>query len=226
MHRFEDLGIHKMQSKPVIIVGAGGHAKVVADVLKLSGRDILGFTTPDLKVGTSFLGKKILGDDSIINKYLPNDIDLVNGIGALPKNNLRWKLSSILRTKGYKFVTVIHPNALIASDVSLDEGVQIMAGVIIQSGTEIGKDCIINTGVLLDHDCRVEANCHLAPGVICSGNVSIGEGTHLGTGVSVIQNISIGSNSVIAAGSTIYKDVSNDVTFMQTHQPKIIVDRE
>ncbi len=207
--------------KPVIVLGAGGHAKVVAEALIQSGHEILGFVTPDLEPGTVLFGHSVLGDDDVINEFSPDNVMLANGVGALPYQNLRWRLASKMRKQRYKFLTIIHPLAIIASDVVLNEGVQVMAGSVVQPGTQIGQDSIINTGVLLDHDCSIGRNCHLAPGVACSGGVHVGKDSHLGTGTIVIQNISIGENSIVAAGSVIYKNVLRDVVFMQTHQSKL-----
>jgi len=204
--------------KPVIILGAGGHAKVIVETLVQLGRDILGFITPDKKFGDQFCGFSVLGDDSCINTFSPDDIVLVNGIGVLPRNSQRWVVAKKMRKQGYMFSTLIHPSAVIASDVELSEGVQIMAGSVLQPGVRIGVDSIINTGVLIDHDCSIAENCHLAPGVVCSGSVDVGSGSHVGTGVSVIQSISIGKNSVVAAGSVVYKDIPSNVVFKQARQ--------
>ena len=207
-----------MKNKPIIIIGAGGHAKVVASVLKLSGRTILGFVAPDLKKGSDLFGKKILGDDEEVNRYKSDEIELANGIGSISGKDERWKLIDKIRKQGYKFSTIIHPNSLISSDVYLDEGVQIMAGVIIQPGAKIGRNCIINTGAIIDHDCKISENCQIAPGVILNGGVTVGKNTHIGTGSSVIESISIGSNSLIAAGSVIYKDVPDNTTLIQVRR--------
>ena len=196
-------------------MGAGGHAKVLIDALKLSNREILGVVSPNLKVEEIFCGKKVLGDDSEIDNYSPNDIELVNGIGSLPRDNIRWKVATKMRKQGYIFSTVIHPSAIIADNIELAEGVQIMAGVVIQPSVKIGVDSIINTGVLIDHDCNIAENCHLAPGVVCSGGVDIGRAAHVGVGTSIIQDISIGGNSIVAAGSVVYKNISCDETFIQ-----------
>ena len=196
-----------MTHKSVIILGTGGHAKVIAEALKLTDRKVLGFTTPDLDIGINFCGMSVLGDDSVIFDYSIDDIELAIGVGALPGQNLRWELASLMRNKGYHLITVVHPNAVVAADVVLAEGVQVMAGVVVQPGTTVGKDTIINTGAIIDHDCTISENCHLAPGVVCSGGVSIGKNTHIGTAAKVIQGMNIGEGSVIAAGSTIYKDV-------------------
>lgn len=205
-------------TKPVIILGAGGHAKVIAEAIVQSGRKIIGFVTSDKKPGTSFFGFGVLGDDNIIASYPPDKVLLANGVGALPGQDQRWLLAVKMRKQGYYFTTIIHPSAVVTSDVKLAEGVQVMAGSVIQPGTKIGRDSIINTGVIIDHDCNIAPNCHLSPGVACSGGVNIGQGTHLGTGVLIIQNISVGRNSVVAAGSVIYKDISNNEIFIQHHQ--------
>jgi len=204
--------------KPIVILGAGGHAKVLSNILKLSGREVLGFTTPDLKIGTEYCGERVLGDDSIIYNYSPNEIELVNGIGALPRKIMRWQLSSIMRRKGYYFISVIHPSANIASGVNLNEGVQVMAGAVIQSGVDIGMDSIINTGVVVDHDCLIGMNCHIATGVVCSGGVNIGASTHLGVGSIVTESIIIGKNCIIAAGSIVYRNVMDNTLFIQKKQ--------
>lgn len=208
-------------TKSVIILGAGGHAKVIAETLNQSGLKVLGIVAPDIEPGKIVFGSRVLGDDDLISTYSPDDVVLANGIGALPRHNLRWRLASTMRNKGYTFITIIHPSAVIAGDVDLSEGVHVMAGSVIQPGTRIGLDSIINTGVLIDHDCRVGKNCHLAPGVVFSGGVRVDDGTHIGTGSSVIQNIFIGKNSIVAAASAIYKDVPAGVTFMQVHHPRL-----
>ena len=212
-----------MNNKPVIIVGTGGHAKVVADMLKLSNREILGFVDPKMDAELDFCGKKVLGDDSVISQYPHNEIELANGIGSLPGKKNRWKLADKMRMQGYSFATIVHPSSIIAPDVFLGEGVQVMAGVVIQSSVKIGKDSIINTGAIVDHDCNILKNCHLSPGVVCSGGVLIGENTHVGTGSIVIECISIGKNSIIAASSVVYRDVPDGMVLIQKKQQKLTI---
>ena len=201
--------------KPVIILGSGGHAKVVEDTLRLLGRQVLGFVTINNQSLKKILNIHFLGDDSILDKYSNIDVDLANGIGSIPYDVTRWDVAKRMRNKGFSFPTFIHPTAFVSSEVSLDEGVQIMAGATIQTGTSIGMDTIINTAVAIDHDCSIGKNCHLAPGTVCSGGVSIKKGVHIGTGSVIIQNITIGKDTNIAAGSTLYKDVENNITFIQ-----------
>ncbi len=186
--------------KPVIVLGAGGHAKVVIDTLQLCGRKIIGLTDSATDDGLALMGVEILGGDDAILKFSPGEVELVNGIGAIPGSDLRRKLSSRMLEKGYLFVRVIHPSAVIASGVEIGEGAQIMAGAVIQPNTKIGRSCIINTGVTVDHDCVIHSDCHLAPGVTLSGDVVISQNTHIGTGASIIQGITIGQDCVVAAG--------------------------
>ena len=207
--------------RPVIILGAGGHAKVVANVLKISGRDVIGLVTPDEEEGTFKFGIKVLGNDNVLNSYSKKDILLANGVGALPREVLRWELAKEFRDKGYTFINVIHPSAIIAEDVELGEGAQVMAGSIIQPGSYIGRDTIVNTASQIDHDCYISNNCHLSPGVILSGSVNIAKGCHIGTGSIVIQDISIGSNSLIAAGSVVYKNIADGMCLIQSKQNNI-----
>ena len=201
--------------KPVIILGSGGHAKIVAEALLKLGHEIIGFAVSGKSPRTTFCGFTVLGDDDVFLKYLPDGIMMVNGVGAMPHQRQRWQLASRMSERGYSFLTTIHPSTVIAGDVELAEGVQVMAGAVIQPGARVGRDSIINTGVLLDHDCTISANCHLASGVVLSGGVNVGEGAHIGTGTSVIQNISIGINAIVAAGSVIYKNVPDGVTLIQ-----------
>lgn len=204
--------------KPVIILGAGGHAKVLVEVLRTTGHEILGFTDPFVKPGEKMFGVICLGGDDMLQEYSADEIELVNGIGALPGEHLRWEIGKKMREHGYCFTTVIHPSSIIAKDVELDVGVQVMAGTVLQPGVSIGCDSIINTGVCIDHDCHIGDRCHLAPGVTLSGGVRMGDGVHVGTGTSVIQDVEIGARTVIAAGAVVYNDIPADVKYIQLRQ--------
>lgn len=203
-------------SRSVLLLGAGGHAKVVIEALRCMGRTILGVVTPDLPKETEVFGIPVLGSDETVYGFSPLHVELVNGIGALPGSALRWHLCQLFRKRGYRFAPVIHPSAVIAPNAVLAEGVQIMAGVVIQPGVEIGSDSIINTRSSVDHDCSIGPNCHLAPGVTLSGGITIGAGCHLGPGSCVVQGISIGDNTVIAAGSVVYENIPSGKVLIQT----------
>lgn len=195
---------------PVILLGAGGHAKVLIEVLRLTKRKITGIlTAKEKEIGGWVGGIPILGDDRYMDRYRPGEIELVNGIGSAKNPELRMEVFNRYRAKGFRFPTLIHPSAIIAQDFIGGEGVQVMAGCIIQPGCTVGDNVILNTRVSVDHDSQIGAHCHLAPGVVLSGNVRVGDATHIGTGTSVIQGIKIGTACFIAAGSIVTKDITD-----------------
>ncbi len=199
--------------KPVIILGAGGHAKVLMDMLFLTEREVLGVIDPVKSRGDMIFGVPVIGDDESILNYLPSEIELVNGIGSLPNKNGRWKVAESYRDKGYNFSSLVHPSAVISNDVYLDEGVQVMAGVVIQPGVRVGKDSIINTGATVDHDCIIGSMCHIAPGSNLCGSILVQDNVHIGTGASLVQGVTINSNVVIAAGSTVIRDIAMNTIY-------------
>ncbi|TBL73009.1 acetyltransferase [Paenibacillus thalictri] len=195
-----------MNNAPVIIIGGGGHAKVLADCLRLQSCRIMGFTDWD---ETALIpGVKRLGDDSFLQQVEPSQVHLVNGIGSVRSLELRKNIFDRFKALGFHFINIIHPSVLIANDVDLAEGTQIMAGAIIQPGCQIGCNTIVNTKVSLDHDCRISAHVHISPGSTLCGGVIIDESVHIGAGSTLIQNIHIGAQSLIGAGSVVIKDVS------------------
>lgn len=198
---------------PVIVLGAGGHAKVLIDILKLKAIDIIGITIRNKQdMDDYFCGIKLLGTDDEVLHYPPEKVLLVNGIGSILSTLNRKELFIHLKNKGYHFETVIHPSAIISSDVILSEGVQIMAGAILQPGTVIGSNTIINTKASIDHDCHIGEHVHIAPGVTISGGVQVDNGVHIGTGAAIIQGIRIGTNSLIGAGAVVINNITDHVT--------------
>jgi sugar O-acyltransferase (sialic acid O-acetyltransferase NeuD family) len=195
---------------PVIVIGAGGHAKVLIDALLTIGIEVLGATDMDpVRLDSSICGLRVLGDDNILVRYAPQAVRLVNGLGSVAVTTARQRIYEKYKGLGYSFETIIHPSAVVSKDVELSEGVQVMAGAIIQAGSRIGQNTIINTGATVDHDCEIGAHVHLAPGAILSGSVKVGSGTHIGTGAVVIQNILVGHNDIIGAGSVVVENIAD-----------------
>ncbi|MEQ1531343.1 MAG: acetyltransferase [Methylococcales bacterium] len=197
-------------TKPLIIIGGGGHAKVLLDVIKRCNFQVLGLVDPNYVSASEHLGLSVLGDDQAIQNYSYNDIVLVNGLGSLPKDlGLRHRLFTHFQVLGYTFKTLIDPTAFLAADHQLGNGVQVLAGVIIQAGTIIAENSIINSGAIVEHDCRIGKHVHIAPGAVLSGAVEVGDYVHIGTGAVVIQGLRIGTGSIIGAGSVVTKDVAD-----------------
>lgn len=198
---------------PVIILGGGGHAKVLIESLRASNVAIAGITDADAtKAGTTVMGVPVLGDDSVVGTHHPGSVLLVNGIGSVNVPRARTALFDDFKADGHAFATVRHPSAVIASDAVLGEGAQIMAGAVIQPSCRIGRNAIVNTHATVDHDCTIGDHAHLSPGVTLSGGVAVGEGTHIGTGATVIQGISIGKRCLVAAGAVVVADVPDGAT--------------
>ena len=205
-----------LESCPVIVLGAGGHAVVVISSLRRLGVKILGVTSVAKLETREILGVPVLGGDEEVLTKNPADIVLVNGIGAIePGQTNRYLCAEKMRTLGYQFYTVVDPSAITVPEVSIGEGVQIMAGAVVQPRTSIGADCIINTGVQIDHDCEIGINCHVCPGTILAGHVQVGQGSIIGAGTTVIPGVKIGAGSLIAAGSVIFKDVPSGSRIIQ-----------
>ena len=197
-----------MSDKPVIIIGAGGHAKVLFDCLRLLGTDVLGILDkcPPPEDGTAEL--PIVGDDSVIGAYSCDAVELVNGLGSIGDTSLRADIFNKFKNLGYSFRTIIHPTASVAQDCELGEGVQVLAGAVVSTGTKIAADSLINTGAIVDHECNIGRHVHIAPGCTLSGSVHVGERAHIGTGATIIQGITIGEKALVGAGAVVVKAVA------------------
>lgn len=188
---------NRLMATKIIIFGASGHGKVIADLLQKGQHEVAFFLDDQPKVDS------ILGISVFQTSHLKgiDDFQMLIGVG---NNSIRKKLSQQFRLK---FAKGIHPSATLSPHHNVAEGTVIMAGVIINPNVEVGKHCILNTGCIIEHDCKIEDYVHISPGVSLAGNVSVGEGTHVGIGSSVIQGIKIGKWATIGAGSVIIRDV-------------------
>ncbi|MCM2373845.1 acetyltransferase [Aporhodopirellula aestuarii] len=200
-------------SRPIIVVGFGGHGRVVTAALQAAGRKIIGATDlrPENHAANSF-GVRILSDEALLDEFAPRDVLLVSGLGSiLPVNELcpRHRLVRRFQEHGYEFTGFQHPASWVAPGATIATTAQIHAGAIVQPGTVVGDFTILNTRSSVDHDCVVEEYCHIAPGVTVSGNVVICRGTHLGTGANLIQGLRLGAGCFVAAGATVVGDVES-----------------
>jgi sugar O-acyltransferase (sialic acid O-acetyltransferase NeuD family) len=187
-----------MVDKHLNIIGTGGHAKVVIEIANILSKNIDGLFDDDKKKHHfQFCNIEIKGNiDTITNS---------NAIIAIGDNFTRKKIYQKLIDINWK--TLIHPSAIIASNVNIKDGSLIVAGAIIQTGSNIGSHCIINTNSSVDHDCIIDDFVHISPSATLCGNVKVGEGSHIGAGATIIPNINIGKWCVIGAGAVITKDV-------------------
>jgi sugar O-acyltransferase (sialic acid O-acetyltransferase NeuD family) len=187
----------------LVVIGAGGHGKVVVATALEAGVEVLCLLDDDSKKwGTSVLGVPICGPIASLSRFFGEKE--VHFVLALGDNKLRRKMSHI---NGVKWATLVHPKAYVHPSVSIGQGTVIFAGVLIQPSAEIGQHVIVNTGAIVEHDCRVGSWAHIASGARLAGGVEVGEGTLLGAGGVVIPGKRIGRWSVVGAGSVVTRDI-------------------
>ncbi len=192
-----------------IVYGAGGHAKVVVDILIAGKKPIIGIIDDSHHHGM-WRGFPLLGDpkniEAIINQY-PHAKYII-GIGS---NQVRQKIVNDLDRFGISWGRAIHPSCVIGSNVSIGEGTVVMPGCVINADSLIGNHVIVNTAVSIDHDNQINHFSHLSPGVRTAGNVTISQSVHLGIGCSVIPGVHISNNTIVGASSCVTKDLPGDV---------------
>lgn len=200
--------------KKVILIGAGGHAKAVIDILKKNnqGIEIAGLITKDADdIGKKILGVSVIGTDKQLSELFKRGIEYaLIAVGSVGDNFLRKKLYERVANIGYTFVNAFHPSSIISDHVKFGTGNVVMPGVLVGPDTLIGNNVILNTGSIIEHDCVIEDHVHIAPGVKIAGGVKIGEASHIGIGSVIIQGIKIGKNALIGAGTIVLKDVPDN----------------
>lgn len=194
----------------LIIIGASGHGKVVADIaIKMNKWLSIAFLDDDQTIKTS-MGLEVIGTTADAFTY-KDEADFFVAIGS---NATREKIQEKLITEGLNVVSLIHPSAVIGTDVVIGIGTVVMAGVVINCSSRIGKGCIINTSASLDHDNVIEDYVHISPGVNTAGSVGIGKGTWLGIGSVVSNNVNICSGCKVGAGAVVVKDITEPGTYV------------
>lgn len=203
-------------ARPLVLIGAGGHARVVLALARAAGFAVLGVCDPRLAAdGTrQWEGADVLGDDTALDRHPPGHVRLMLGIGQLATASPRERLYRAWRARGYEFPVLIHPAAWVAPDAVLAAGTQVMAGAVVQPGCTIGENSILNTRASLDHDCRIGSDVHIAPGATLCGAVTVGSGAFVGAGATVIQGVQIGERAVVGAGVTLVRDLAPSATVL------------
>ncbi len=191
------------------ILGAGGHAKSIFDIVKKKKIYFFDKTKKKLKVGNRTF--KVIGNIRSIKNYKKKISKVIIAIG---NNEIRKNYYIILKKDNFKFTTLIHPNSYFSFGSKIGEGSMIMQGSFINTDSVVGKNCIINSNASIDHDCIIEDHTHICPGVIIAGNVKIGKNCWIGLGAKIIQNCVIGDNVFVAAGTLVTKNIKSN-TFVK-----------
>jgi len=192
--------------RAIAILGASGHGKVIAALVRALGRDVQAFYDDDrTKWATMFFGAPVRGP---LEAARDHDADLVIAIGI---NKTRARVVERLGA-GMRYATLVHPRAWVDTSVIMGEGSVVFAGAIVQPDTRLGRHLIVNTSSSIDHDGVIGDFVHLAPGVHLAGDVQVGEGAFLGTGAAVIQGKKIGAWATVGAGGVVIRDVDAGAT--------------
>jgi len=192
---------------PIVILGCGGHGRVVADILRVAQRPVAGFLD-DRPPASLVDGIPVVGDSRCLveTDFLRTYAVIV----AVGDQKLRRHFASLVIERGGHLGIAIHVKAVVARDVAIGGGSVVMAGAVINTGSRIGRFAIVNTGAVLDHDNLMEDGVHIGPGCSLAGNVVCGADAFVGTGASVIPGIRIGARAVVGAGAAVISDVPPD----------------
>lgn len=199
-----------MVKKKVILIGGGGHARIVIDIFKKNEEyEIIGLTDSNRELfGQHIDGIPVIGDDKKLKDiYYSGVRNAIIGVGGSKSNKSRAELFNKVSSIDFNMVNAIHPSAILASGVSLGSGVVIFPGVVINVGTNIGNNVIIATGSTVDHETTIKDHVLISAGVNIGGNVFIGEGSLIAIGATVVSSAKICKNVLVGAGAVVVKDI-------------------
>lgn len=195
--------------KNLMVIGAGGHGRVVADVAARSGKFqqivFLDDAQPNQELPYPYLGKCDMAE---------NYLDQYEMVVAIGNGEVRQKIMRVLADKGACFATIVAPDAIVASDVQIGAGTVVFSGVVINTGASIGQGVIVNTASSIDHDCMVGDFCHIAVGARLCGTVRLAPQVWVGAGAVVINNLSVDTSCVIGAGAVVVKNIEQQGVYI------------
>lgn len=196
----------------IVILGMGGHAESLVDVLERQGTyEIAGYVVNDTASERAGCSYPILGSDNDLERIYQSGItNAAVGVGYLGKSHVRERLWEKLKKIGFQLPIICDPSAVLSKTVWIGEGSFIGKGAIINANASVGKMCIINTGAILEHDCQVDDFSHISVGTVLCGEVMVGKSVFVGANATVVQCLSIGEGSLVGAGTTIRKNVKAD----------------
>ena len=205
--------ITPLPKERIFLVGASGHAKVVADIVERQGRyDIAFLVDSDLVLkGRQVYGYDVIGSEADLLERREHDC-VEAGIAAIGSNSIRTRVGDWIAAQSFSLVSALHPSAQIGRGATIGKGTVVMPGAIINSDSSIGNCVIVNTRASIDHDCVIGDGVHVAAGATLCGTVKVGGGTFICAGATILPNLNIGRNCVIEAGAVVVADVPDLVT--------------
>ena len=196
----------------IVIVGAGGHGRVVLETIRLSGLQTpVGFLDADpSRAGAQVMGLPILGQINLLDKLKKRNIQ--GAIVAIGDNRVRLSYAQMVSEAGLELINAIHPAATVSPSAQLGQNVQMMPGAVVGTEATIADSAIINTCAVVDHECKLGRAVHVAPGALLAGRVELGEGCFVGMGARILPCLRIGAYATIGAGAVVLEDVAAEST--------------
>ncbi len=198
----------------VVLIGGGGHARVVAETLAALGRAPRGYLAPQPAPDgalSAALGPR-LGGDTELARWAGEGCVFALGIGFVDADGAGRRAGLVARIPADRLLTVSHPGAIVAPSAVIGRGAFLGPGAIVGTSTALGAAAIINSGAIVEHDCRIGGNVHVASGARLAGNVTVGAGALIGTGATVLQGVTVGEGAAVGAGAAVIRDVPAGAT--------------
>lgn len=206
-----------MTKKPILLAGAGGHARACIDVIEQEGYfSVIGLVGLPEEVGLQVLGYPVVGEDRDLSTLLNKSIYVLVTVGQIKTPEIRIRLFNLIQQSGCILPTIISPRAYVSPHAKVGTGTVIMHGAIVNASAVVGRNCIINNQSLIDHDAIIEDHCHIATAATINSGVQIGSGTFIGSNSSVRQRINIGERCLIGMGQQVFADCK-----AHTHMPPL-----
>lgn len=201
-----------MAENRLVILGAGGHARVIAETAGILGFSVAGYLAPGAAKSDHAPHPYYLGDDAAITGLLLEGCNFILGTGFVDARGAARRATLLARIPESRLVRLVHPSALVSPSAEIGAGVFLAAGVILGTGSRTGSGSILNSGAIVDHDCRIGANSHVAIGARLAGGVTVGRDCLIGAGATIRQGLRIGDGAIVAAGATVLRDAASGST--------------
>lgn len=186
-------------SDSIVLIGGSGHARVIIDCVRASGREVFGILDDGIPAGSVVQGVPVLGNVAEYEKFTDHPFLIAIGSNAVRRR--------IAEKCDVRWAVVVHPRAVVSPSAQLGEGTVVMPNAVVNAGARAGKHCIINTGAVVEHDNVLGDYVHISPNAALGGTVTVGDGTHIGIGAYVRNNIHICGGCTIGAGGVVVKDI-------------------
>ena len=191
--------------RPLLIIGCGGHGRVIADIARCRGEEVAGFLDDNPAAAPKTL--RVMGS---VREQVMQNLTTHRFVVGIGDTATRRTLAEFVLGSGGVLATLVHPSAVVAADVSIGDGTVVMAGALVNTGSRIGRFAVVNTGAIVDHDNTVEDNVHISPGCSLAGWVTCKRDSFIGTGAAIIPRIVVDEGAYVAAGATVITNVPAD----------------